>query len=167
MSFFIIPRNDRNEVGMTQEWLEMSFLIIPRNDRNDVGMMVRLIQCPFLSFLSFMIFLLHSLMMSNGENEEWRRMNDQIWPLSLTTKKPIWILLYTLQLKPIGITRTTWVNAVEFIWQLDKKLFIVYVTPSLWHLVLTKGVSPMESLHRTYLIQHYLFFMTPSLTKIS
>ena len=72
---------------MTQEWLEMSFPIIPRNDRNDVGMMFRLIQCPFLSFLSFMIFLCHSFISASFRHSklisEWWAMgkmrNDVEW----------------------------------------------------------------------------------------
>ena len=38
----------------------------------------------FLHFSLIPPFQTHFGMMSNGENEEWRRMNDQIWPLSLT-----------------------------------------------------------------------------------
>ena len=98
MSVFIIPRNDRNDVGMTQEWLEMSFLIIPRNDRNDVGMMVWLIQCPFLSFLSFVIFLCHSFISASFRHSklisEWwamRKMrNDVEWITKVDYFPLIW-----------------------------------------------------------------------------
>ena len=38
----------------------------------------------FLHFSLIPPFQTHFGMMSNGENEEWRRMNDQIWPLSLS-----------------------------------------------------------------------------------
>ena len=44
---------------------------------------IRDFSVPFLHFSLIPPFKTHFGMMSNGENEEWRRMNDQIWPLSL------------------------------------------------------------------------------------
>ena len=105
MSVFIIPRNDRNDVGMTQEWLEMSFLIIPRNDRNDVGMMVWLIQCPFLSFLSFMIFLCHSFISASFHHLkliwEWWAMGKMRNDVEWMTKVDYFPYMESCQLHPI------------------------------------------------------------------
>ena len=112
MSVFIIPRNDRNDVGMTQEWLEMSFLIIPRNDRNDVGMMVWLIQCPFLSFLSFMIFLCHSFISASFHHLkliwEWWAMGKMRNDVEWMTKVDYFPLMESGRLHPIHSFHSLW-----------------------------------------------------------
>ena len=112
MSVFIIPRNDRNDVGMTQEWLEMSFLIIPRNDRNDVGMMVWLIQCPFLSFLSFVIFLCHSFISASFRHSklisEWWAMRKMRNDVEWMTKVDYFPLMESGRLHPIHSFHSLW-----------------------------------------------------------